>query len=1061
LTSANFTESDVEEAALIWLEAIGYTVLHGPEIAPEQPGAERASYKTVLLLDRLRSALARLNPDLPAAAIDEAVRRLGRFDSPNLYTNNHVLHKLLIDGVPVSYQESGRTIYKNARVLDFDPATCRRSNDWLAVNQFTVTRLGAQANPDAQHEGTRRPDIVLFVNGLPLAVLELKNPADEKADVHSAYKQLQTYKAEIPDLMAYNAALIVADGVDARLGSLTAGFEWFKRWRSVDGEGLEQGRSLLETLIRGALDPVRLLDLLRHFTFFEVTGAQIVKKIAQYHQFFAANKAVQETLRAVGQASGDDVGARGDRKAGVVWHTQGSGKSLTMLFYAGKIILQPQMENPTLVVLTDRNDLDDQLLENTFAPGHELLRQKPVQARDRADLRSLLGTTAAGGVIFTTIQKFLPDPGDNSNPTLSARRNIIFIVDEAHRSQYGFEARYITTNEQVREVYGLAKYLRDALPNATFIGFTGTPVSKTDHDTRGVFGEYIDVYDIQRAVDDAATVPIYIEARYAKMKLDERMAPRIDPEFDEVTEGEEETSKAYLQSKWAQIAAVVGDPDRIKLVAADIVQHFELRNQALPGKAMIVCMSREICVAMHDALIALRPDWHDADDDKGVLKVVMTGSAADGAAWQEHIRTKPRRKHLADRFRDPKSDFQIVIVRDMWLTGFDAPSLHTMYVDKPMRGHNLMQAIARVNRVYPGKDGGLIVAYLPIQTQLQQALQDYTEGDQQLSGRLQDAAAEVMQEKYEIVQDMFHGFDYTAFFSALPTDRLTVLSQAVDFILGGRDQLKARYIDAVAALARAFALAMPHEAALAIRRDVAFFEAVRGPLVKTDTAGVTGTGRTTQELDAAVQQLVDRAVAPDGIVDLFAVAGLERPRISIVSDEFLVEVKALPRKNLAVELLRRLIEDEIKAQRRTNLVQARSFADMLAGAVDRYNRQAVSAVQVINELIELAKEMQAAHQRGDDLGLNADELAFYDALAANQSAVEVMGDEKLAFLARELLQTVRRNATIDWSVQENARARMRIAVKRLLRHYGYPPDLQEGATKTVVEQAELLAEEWT
>ncbi len=1050
-----FTESDVEEAALIWLAATGYTILHGPEIAPEQPAAERASYKTVLLLDRLRGALVRLNPDLPAAAIDEAVRRLGRFDSPNLYVNNHELHKLLIDGAPVSYQQNGRTVYKNARVLDFNPATCRQNNDWLAVNQFTVTRLGAQANPEAQLEGTRRPDIVLFVNGLPLAVLELKNPADEKADVHSAYKQLQTYKAEIPDLMAYNAALVVADGVDARLGSLTGGFEWFKRWRSIDGAGLEQGRSLLETLIRGALDPVRFLDLLRHFTFFEVTGAQIVKKIAQYHQFFAANKAVQETLRAVGQAPG----ARSDRKAGVVWHTQGSGKSLTMLFYAGKIILQPQMENPTLIVLTDRNDLDDQLLENTFAPGHELLRQKPVQAKDRADLRALLGATAAGGVIFTTIQKFLPDPGDNSNPTLSARRNIIFAVDEAHRSQYGFEARYITTNEQVREVYGLAKYLRDALPNATFIGFTGTPVAKTDHDTRSVFGEYIDVYDIQRAVDDAATVPIYIEARYAKMKLDERMAPHIDPEFDEVTEGEEETSKAWLQSKWAQIVAVVGDPDRINLVAADIVQHFELRNQALPGKAMIVCMSREICVAVHDALIALRPGWYDADDDKGVLKVVMTGSAADGATWQQHIRTKPRRKHLADRFRDAKSDFQIVIVRDMWLTGFDAPSLHTMYVDKPMRGHNLMQAIARVNRVYPGKDGGLIVAYLPIQTQLQQALQDYTEGDQELSGRLQDAAAEVMQEKFEIVQDMFHGFDYTAFFSALPTDRLTVLAQAVDFILGGRDQLKARYIDAVAALARAFSLAMPHEAALAVRRDVAFFAAVRGPLVKTDTAGITGAGRTTQELDAAVQRLVDRAVAPDGIIDLFAVAGLDRPRISIVSDEFLVEVKAMQRKNVAVELLRRLIEDEIKAQRRTNLVQARSFAEMLAGAVDRYNRQAVSAVQVINELIELAKEMQAAHRRGDDLGLNADELAFYDALAANQSAVEVMGDEQLAFLARELLQTVRRNATIDWSVQENARARMRIAVKRLLRQYGYPPDLQETATRIVVEQAELLAGE--
>lgn len=1051
--TAAIVEDMVEQAAIAWLQEIGYTYLHGPDIAPGQRAAERATYRDVVLVDRLHNALVRLNPALPAVAIDEALRQITRTESPSLAANNHRLHKLLIEGVPVAYQDAGRTVYTNARVVDFAPATCRANNDWLAVNQFSILRLGVAENAAAQLEGTRRPDIMLFVNGLPLVVIELKNPADPKANVESAYKQLQTYKQEIPDLMVYNTMLVVADGTDARLGTLTAGFEWFKRWRSIDGEGLEGGRSRLEILLRGVFDPIRFLDLLRHFTFYEVNGAQIIKKIAQYHQYFAANKAVEETLRAVG--AGGNNGS-GNRKAGVIWHTQGSGKSLTMLFYAGKVILHPAMQNPTLVVLTDRNDLDDQLLENTFAPGHELLRQNPVQATSRADLREKLNV-AAGGVIFTTIQKFMPDAGAIANEAISPRSNIIFIVDEAHRTQYGFEARYIRSGDGMRQVYGLAKYMRDALPNATFIGFTGTPVSASDRNTRNVFGEYIDVYDIQRAVSDQATVPIYLEARYAKMQMDEQMIPRIDPEFEEVTEGEEEESKAVLQSKWAQIEAIVGDQDRINLIAQDMVNHFTAREEALPGKAMIVAMSREIAVRLHDAIVALRPDWYHPADDQGAIKVVMTGAATDGDKWQEHIRTKPRRKRLADRFRDAGTDFKLVIVRDMWLTGFDAPSLHTMYVDKPMRGHNLMQAIARVNRVYPGKDGGLIVAYLPIQTQLQEALQDYTENDQELAGRLQEEAAIVMLEKYEVVRALFHGFAYRRFFTGGPTDKLTILSQAVDFILEGRDDRRNRYIDAVTALSRAYALATPHAEALAIRDEVAFFQAVKGPLMKEQSSGVTRTGRTTQELDWAVQRIVDRAVAPDGIVDLFQLAGLERPNISILSDEFLVEVAALPRQNIAVELLRRLIEDEIRARRRTNLVQAGSFADKLSDAVDRYNKQAVSAMRVINELIAIAKEMQAANQRGEELGLSEEELAFYDALAQNQSAVEVMGDEQLAYLARELLQTIRRNATIDWSVQESARAKMRITVKRLLRQYGYPPDLQEGATKTVVQQAEWLA----
>ena len=1055
-------EDTVEQAALAWLADIGYDIVHGPDIAPGQPAAERTSYHDVVLEGRLRDALCRLNPDLPGSAVDEAVRQLTRSDSPNLYANNHAFHKLLLEGVPVSYpNREGRTVYTNARVVDFSAVGSLANNDWLAVNQFSIRKLGAIENPNAQLEETRRPDIVLFVNGLPLGVIELKNAADEEATVLGAFKQLQTYKQEIPDLFVYNEAMVVADGVDARLGTLTSGFEWYKRWRSVDGEGLEEGRSQLETLLRGVFAPQRFLDIVRYFTFFEARGAEVVKKAAQYHQYFAANKAVAQTLRAVGAAASQEEAEyqeSGDQRAGVIWHTQGSGKSLTMLFYAGKVIQHPLMQNPTLVLLTDRNDLDDQLMDNTFAPGYELLRQVPVQAESREDLRTRL-RVASGGVVFTTIQKFMPDADQVTNPALSERRNIVFIVDEAHRTQYGFEASYRRTDDGIRTVYGLAKYMRDALPNATFIGFTGTPVSLADRSTRNVFGEYIDVYDIQRAVADKATVPIYYDARYARMKLDEAMAPRIDPQFEEVTEGEEPARINTLQSKWAAIAAIVGDPDRIELVAQDIVDHFEQRDTAMPGKAMIVCMSRDICVRMHDAIVALRPGWYKPDDDKGTLKVVMTGSATDGPEWQEHVRNKTRRKALADRFRDDTTDFKVVIVRDMWLTGFDAPSLHTMYVDKPMRGHNLMQAIARVNRVYPGKDGGLVVSYLPLHTQLQEALQDYTEADRELAGKLQDDAARVMKEKYEIVKAMFHGFDYAPFFAQSPADRLTTLSNAVDFILQGREEKRTRYINNVTALGQAYALANPHPEAVAIREELGFFQAVKAPLVKTGTTGVSPRGLTPDEIDRAVQQIVDRAVAPDGIIDLFEVAGLEQPNISLLSNEFLLEVKMLPQKNVAVELLRRLIEGEIKARRRSNLVQARSFAEMLKNALDRYNDQAIAASTVINELIALAKAMQAAQQRGVDLGLNSDELAFYDALAANQSAVDVMGDEQLAIIARELVTTVRRNSTIDWAVQDSARAKMRTAVKRILRRYGYPPDLQAAATQTVVQQAELFAAE--
>ena len=1043
-----FTESDVEEAALEWLQEVGYTYVGGPDIAPGEPGAERETYRDVVLAGRLRQTLARLNPDLPQSALDHAFRQLTRTDSPNLTVNNHRFHRLLVDGVPVSYPvDGGRTAYVHARVADFqDPS----ANDWLAVNQFSVRIQGVLADPDTPLEGTRRPDIILFLNGLPICVIELKNAADENATVLDAYHQLQTYKTEAADLFVYNEGLIAADGTDARLGPLTAGWEWFKPWRTIDGDTIERARPLLETLIKGALAPDRFLDLIRYFTVYEEHRAQTIKKVAGYHQYHAANRAVEATLAA--------TAPNGDGRVGVVWHTQGSGKSLTMLFYAGKIVQAAEMANPTLVVLTDRNDLDDQLYD-VFALGHELLRQTPSQAESRENMRTRLAV-ASGGVVFTTIQKFLPEGGADEHPELSARRNIVFIVDEAHRTQYSFEARFVEREDGMHRVYGLAKYMRDALPNAAFVGFTGTPVSTTDHNTRSVFGDYIDVYDIQRAVEDKATVPIYYDARHAKIGLDERMAPLIDPDFDEVTEGEESELKEHLKTKWAQMLAIVGDPERLEQVARDIVTHYELRDTTLPGKAMIVCMSRAICVGMFDQLVKLRPDWHHPDDDKGMLKVVMTGSASDGPDWQQHIRNKRRRKELADRFRDPDTGFKVVIVRDMWLTGFDAPSLHTMYADKPMRGLNLMQAIARVNRIFPGKDGGLVVAYLPLATQLQEALKDYTEDDREHTGKLQDEAAEIMLEKHDVVKSMMHGFDYSGFFDERPTKRLRTLSAAVEHILSGREDLRQRYVDAVTALSRAFALANPHPLAIQIRDEVGFFQAVKSPLVKSDITGTTQKGKTRQELDEAIRQIVAKAIAPEGVVTLFSLAGLPQADISILSEEFLLEVQALPHRNLALELLRRLIEDEIKSRRKRNLIQSRSFAAMLRQALERYNKQQVTATKVLNELIEIAREMREARKHGDQLGLTEEELAFYDALANNKSAVDVMGDEQLAFIAKELIQAVRKSVSIDWTLKQSARARIRVVVKRLLRRYGYPPDLQEAATKTVLEQAELLAAEW-
>ena len=1048
MTPRSFTESVVEEAALEWLEEIGYTHIGGPDIAPGEAAAERESYFDVVLAGRLRQALARLNPDLPAGALEDAYRQLTRTESPSLIVNNHRFHQLLINGVSVSYQDDGRTVYADAQALDFDDPA---NNNFLAINQFTVRKEGTLANPDLPLEGTRRPDIILFVNGLPLVVIELKNVADEHATTHSAYKQLQTYKAEIPSLFIYNALLIVADGTDARMGALTSSWEWFKPWRTIDGKTVETSSLQLRTLIKGIFDPGRFLDLIRYFTLFEVHKAETIKKIASYHQYHAVDKAVAATRHAIESE---------DRRVGVIWHTQGSGKSLSMLFYAGKIIQEPALANPTLVLLTDRNDLDDQLYD-TFAVGHELLRQQPAQAESRVDLREKL-QVAAGGVVFTTIQKFYPEDGRGVHPLLSERQNIIFIVDEAHRTQYGFHARYLERKGELVKVYGLAKYMRDALPNAAFIGFTGTPISLADKDTRNVFGDYIDIYDIQRAVHDEATVPIYYDARHAKIKLNEAMIPRIDPDFEELTEHHQIAQKEYLKTKWAAMEKIVGDPDRIEIVAQDIVEHYEQRDATLSGKAMIVCMSREICVKTYDALVALRPGWEGPDDNHGMLKVVMSGSASDDANWQKHIRPKRSRKELGKRFRDTSTDFKIVIVCDMWLTGFDAPSLHTMYLDKPIKGHNLMQAIARVNRVFENKNGGLVVAYLPLATQLQEALKDYTEADRENTGRLQDEAAEIMMEKYDIVRSIMHGFDYSPFFTDSPTQRLTTLANAVDFVLIGREKNRDRTIDAVTLLGRAYALAMPHEKALAIREEVAFFQAVQAPLIKTiTTSQPTGRRKTPQEIEAMIQQMIAHAYTPEGIVDLFSLAGLDQPDISILSDAFLLEVQALPQRNLAVELLRRLINDEINARRRKNLVQSRSFAALLRATLDRYNQGQLAAAEIIAELIELAKEMRDAYRRGEELGLTEEELAFYDALEVNDSAVAVLGDEILREIAQTLVKRVRGNISIDWALKESARARMRVIVKRILRKYGYPPDKQKKATETVIAQARLLSQHWS
>ena len=1040
------TEADVEQAALDWLSALGWKVAHGPDIAPGALNAERADYGLVALERRAQDSLAELNLSLPPSALDDAFRRLTRPEGSTLEARNRAFHRMLVDGVTVEYRTGdGRIGGAQVKVVDFDEPA---SNDWLAVNQFTVT----------ENRNTRRPDVVLFVNGLPLGVIELKNPADEDATIWTAWQQLQTYKAELPTMFCMNEALMVSDGTEARIGTLTSGREWFKPWRTITGETLaDSNLTELQVMLEGVFEPRRFLAMVRDFIVFDDDGSgKLVKKMAGYHQFHAVKVAVDETLRAAKlqraevraaeeggryEAGRKPGGELGDRRIGVVWHTQGSGKSLTMAFYAGAIVREPAMENPTVVVLTDRNDLDDQLF-GTFSRCQDLLRQPPAQAESRADLRNKLSVNA-GGVVFTTIQKFFPEEKGDTHPTLSERQNIVVIADEAHRSQYDF-------------IDGYARHMRDALPNASFVGFTGTPIELQDANTRAVFGDYISIYDIQRSVEDGATVPIYYESRLAKLALEESERPNIDPEFEEATEGEEVERREKLKTKWAQLEAVVGAEKRVKQIAEDIVAHFEQRLEALDGKAMVVCMSRRICIDLYRELARLRPGWHDDDDDKGSVKVVMTGSASDPLDWQPHIRNKARREALANRFRDPADPLQIVLVRDMWLTGFDAPSLHTMYVDKPMRGHGLMQAIARVNRVFKDKPGGLVVDYLGLAQDLKTALATYTEsGGTGRTALDQDEAVAVMLEKYEVCCTLFHGFDWSKWTAGNAQERLGLLPAAQEHVLAQEDG-KERCLNAVRELSQAFALAVPHLETFRIRDDVGFFQAVRAALSKR----ATGEARPEEDLDLAVRQIISRAVASEGVMDIFAAAGLDKPDISVLSDEFLTEVQGMPQRNLAVELLQKLLKGELHIRQRKNVVQARSFAEMLERTLRRYQNRAIEAAQVIEELIQLAKEMREANARGEQLGLSEDELAFYDALETNDSAVQVLGDETLCTIAREMVDTVRNNVTIDWTLRENVRAKLRAMVKRILRKHGYPPDKQEKATQTVLEQAEVVFEGW-
>lgn len=1026
------TEDQLEQETLGWLAEVGYTPLFGPDISPDGPDQERDDYHQVLLFERLRNAIARLNPGIPLVAREDALQQVKDLGIPVQLAANRHFHKLLVGGVPVQYQKDGETRGDFVRLIDW---VTPGNNEWLAINQFSIK---------GPHH-TRRPDIILFVNGLPLVLLELKNPADEAADIWKAYGQIQTYKEQIPDAFQYNEILVIADGSEACMGSLSANGERYMQWRTIDGVTLDPLGQFneLETLVRGVLAPAYLLDYLRFFVLFEDDGT-LVKKIAGYHQYHAVRSAIQQVVTASRPG--------GTHKGGVVWHTQGSGKSITMTCFAARVMQEAAMENPTIVVITDRNDLDGQLF-GVFSLAQDLLREQPVQADTRQDLRAKLGNRPSGGIVFATIQKFMPGEDEDTFPVLSERSNIVVIADEAHRTQYGFEARLKGKPGQEKYQVGYAQHLRDALPNATFVAFTGTPVSSEDRDTRAVFGDYIHVYDMQQAKEDGATVAIYFESRLAKLSLKADELPHIDAEVDELAEDEEEGQQAKLKSRWAALEKVVGAEPRVAAVAADLVAHYEERCKAQTGKAMVVAMSRDICVHLYNEIIKLRPEWHDADPEKGVIKIVMTGSASDKALLRPHIYSGQVKKRLEKRFKDPADPLRIVIVRDMWLTGFDAPCVHTLYVDKPMKGHNLMQAIARVNRVFKDKQGGLVVDYIGIANELKSALKEYTAS--QGRGRPTVDAAEaysVLEEKLDILRGMLHGFDYNDFLTAGHKR----LAGAANHVLGLEDGKK-RFADTALAMSKAFTLCCTLDEAKMVREEVAFMQAVKVILTKRD---ISKQKKTNEERELAIRQIIGSAVVSEEVVDVFEAVGLDKPNIGILDDAFLAEVRNLPERNLAVELLERLLEGEIKSRFAGNLVQEKKFSEMLSNVVKRYQNRAIETAQVIEELIEMAKKFHAAANRGEELGLTEDEVRFYDALANNESAVRELNDETLKKIAHELTENLRKNITVDWSARDSIRAKLRIMVKRILKKYKYPPDQQDGAVELVLQQAEALGEAW-
>ncbi len=1070
--TAKITESAIETFAIQLLEHQGYTYVYGPSIAPDSDTPERQSFEEVLLVERLRMAARRVNHTLPHDVVEDAVKQVLRLGSPDLLANNESFHRMLTEGINVTYQQNGHARGDLVWLVDFAEP---ENNDFLVVNQFTVIH----------DHVNKRPDVLIFVNGLPLVVIELKNAADEKTTVKSAFKQVETYKQAIPALFTFNSFVVLSDGLEAKAGTISSGLSRFMAWKTSDGK-VEASPLVgqLETLVRGMLDKKTLLDLIRHFIVYEKTKKEdrdtgvitieTVKKLASYHQYYAVNRAVESTLRAAGfvdgekgvltaQESPESYGLAGvsgqpagDRKGGVVWHTQGSGKSLSMVFYAGKIVLA--MDNPTILVITDRNDLDDQLFD-TFAASKQLLRQDPVQVADRNDLKDRL-KVASGGVVFTTIQKFQPETG-NVYETLSERKNIVVIADEAHRTQYGFKAKTIDDKDAYgnvigkKVVFGFAKYMRDALPNATYLGFTGTPIESTDVNTPAVFGNYVDVYDIAQAVEDGATVRIYYESRLAKISLSKagrKLVEDLDAELGE----DELTDTQKAKAKWTQLEALIGSEQRIQQVAKDIVLHFEARQEVFEGKAMVVAMSRRIAAALYEAIIALRPDWHDPDLKKGALKVVMTSASSDGPEISKHHTTKEQRRTLAERMKNPEDPLKLCIVRDMWLTGFDVPSMHTLYIDKPMKGHNLMQAIARVNRVYKDKPGGLVVDYLGIASDLKKALSFYSDsggkGDPAIA---QEKAVAVMLEKLEVVSQLFHGFPYEHYFDAGTGDKLSLILSAENHILG-LENGKKRFINEVTALSQAFAIAIPHEQAMDVKEEVAFFQAVKSRLAKFDA---TGKGKTDEEIETAIRQVIDQALVTEKVIDVFDAAGIRKPDISILSEEFLLEVKNMEHKNIALEVLKKLLNDEINVRTKKNLIQGQTLMEMLEKAIKSYHNKVLTAAEVIDALIKIGKEIKKMDEEPKAMGLSDYEYAFYTAIANNDSAKQVMEQDKLRELAVVLYEKVKSNASIDWTIKESVKAKLQVIVKRTLRQFGYPPDMQMLATETVLKQAELIAAE--